>query len=70
MPFYDLSCNKCGKDFKKILPTIDISDVTCSACDSPDIIKVIPRGSFQAGKKATSIPTGALSGGSCKPGFS
>ncbi|TKB23114.1 zinc ribbon domain-containing protein [Desulfopila sp. IMCC35006] len=69
MPIYKFSCNGCGKVFDKILSSSDISSVTCSACNSPDIRRVLPEGS-SATKGATSIPAGALSGGSCKSGFS
>jgi putative FmdB family regulatory protein len=69
MPTYKFSCNKCGKVFDKILPSSDISFVTCSACDSPEINRMFSEAS-SATQGATNIPAGALSGGSCKSGFS
>ncbi|NOR25582.1 MAG: zinc ribbon domain-containing protein [Desulforhopalus sp.] len=69
MPIYKFSCNQCGKVFDKILPSSDISSVTCSACSSPKISRVFS-GVRNSAKSATCIPAGALSGGSCKSGFS
>ncbi|MFN2437536.1 MAG: FmdB family zinc ribbon protein [Desulfotignum sp.] len=66
---YKFSCNQCGKVFNKILPSSDTSSVTCSACLSPQISRVFLRVSNSA-KSGTCIPAGALSGGSCKSGFS
>ena len=68
MPIYKFACNQCGKIFDKILPSSDISSVTCSACRSPEISRVFASGSVT--KCATNIPAGALSGGFCKSGFS
>lgn len=69
MPIYKFSCNGCGKVFDKVLPSSDISAVTCSGCGSPEIRRVLPGGSSSR-KSAANIPAGALSGGSCKSGFS
>jgi putative FmdB family regulatory protein len=70
MPMYRFSCNKCGKDFDKILPTSDISSVTCSRCESGEIKRIITSSSDNLSNRPTHVPAGALSGGSCKTGFS
>ena len=70
MPNFGFSCKRCGKRFDKILSSSEILSVTCSACGSPDIKRVFTLDSILANKGATPIPAGALSGGSCKSGFS
>ncbi|NOR25578.1 MAG: zinc ribbon domain-containing protein [Desulforhopalus sp.] len=70
MPIYRFSCNKCGKDFDKVLASSDISAVTCRTCHRPAIKKILPSGSSLLSRGATPIPAGALSGSSCKSGFS
>ncbi|WP_136807156.1 FmdB family zinc ribbon protein [Desulfosediminicola flagellatus] len=69
MPIYKIICKSCGKVFDKILPSSDLSSVTCSACGSPEIKRVFSEVSSTS-KGATTIPAGALSGSSCKSGFS
>jgi putative FmdB family regulatory protein len=70
MPLYRFSCETCGKEFDKILSSSDISLVTCGGCGSRDIKRVLPTGNSLLGKGQNQIPAGALSGGSCKSGFS
>ncbi len=70
MPIYRFSCEKCGKNFDKVLSSSDISLVTCSGCGSPEIKRVLSMGNSFLGKGENQIPAGALSGGSCKSGFS
>ena len=70
MPIYEFECNKCKKTFEKILPTTDISEVTCSYCDSPDVAKQLSSGSFRVGGTAplaSPLPSAPSCGGS---GFS
>jgi putative FmdB family regulatory protein len=70
MPTYKFSCNDCGKNFDKFLVSSDISDVTCSVCGSPEVKRVFSDIISVPAKGAATIPKGALSGGSCKSGFS
>ncbi len=69
MPIYKFSCNKCSKRFDKFLISTDISSVTCSACKSSDVKRVFADNAYLT-NRANTIPSGALSGGSCKTGFS
>lgn len=69
MPTYKLTCKSCGKAFDKFLISTDISSVTCYSCGSPEIKRVFSEVSSTS-KSSTTIPKGALSGGSCKSGFS
>ncbi len=69
MPILKFSCSKCSKRFDKFLISTDISSVTCSACKSSDVKRVFSESSYLPSRVKT-IPSGALSGGSCKTGFS
>jgi putative FmdB family regulatory protein len=70
MPIYGFVCNKCGKRFDKIFSSPEILSVNCSACDSQDVEKVSHSGSLHNNRGSAPVPAGALSGGSCKSGFS
>ena len=69
MPTYKLHCKSCEKFFDKFLISSDISTVTCSACGSAEIKRVFSEINGSS-KRGATVPTGALSGGSCKSGFS
>ncbi|MFW2367842.1 MAG: FmdB family zinc ribbon protein [Desulforhopalus sp.] len=69
MPIYKLICKSCGKIFDKILASSDLSSVTCRVCGRPEVKRVFSEVSI-ANKAVTTVPAGALSGSSCKSGFS
>ena len=70
MPIYEFKCNKCQKNFEKILSSTDISEVTCSHCESSDVTKQISSGNFRVGGAtplSSPLPAAPACGGS---GFS
>ena len=71
MPIYEFSCNECGENFEQILPSSDISSVSCNKCNSSDIKKMISSGSFRLGNNSGPLASGPPSGPPCgKSGFS
>jgi putative FmdB family regulatory protein len=70
MPVYSFHCKSCGKEFDKILKTQDISAVTCTFCESFEIKRTKSKAGFLQKSGTGVVPAGALSGGSCRSGFS
>ena len=71
MPIYEFVCNKCGKEFETILSSTDISAVTCEACKSLDVKKILSTGSFKVGGGSASLSSSLPAAGACgKSGFS
>lgn len=70
MPICKFYCATCDLIFDKILTSSTSSDLKCSRCNSSELRRVSPEKRYHSGSIQTSIPSGALSGGSCAPGFS
>ncbi|WP_163338447.1 zinc ribbon domain-containing protein [Desulfopila sp. IMCC35008] len=70
MPVYRFYCSACGKEFDKILKTKDTTSVTCTFCGSMEIERTTSAVSFLQKSGTGIVPAGALSGGSCRSGFS
>jgi len=71
MPIYEFICNNCGEEFETILPSTDISAVTCDACKSQDVKKMLSTGSFKVGGGPASLsPVGPAASGCGGSGFS
>jgi len=51
MPLYEFECKKCGHAFDRILTMKEMETVTltCPACGSDDIRKLISSGSIKTG---------------------
>lgn len=72
MPIYEFQCQDCQKKFETLLSSSSkINEVTCPACHSKNIKKIISATSnYGFSKPRASIPAGALSGCSSRGGFS
>lgn len=71
MPIYEFRCQECKALFEALVTSCDgVKDVTCKQCGSARIEKTISASSFRIASSGSSIPAGALSGCSSKPGFS
>ncbi|MCP3899030.1 MAG: zinc ribbon domain-containing protein, partial [Desulfobacteraceae bacterium] len=46
MPIYEYQCNKCNKEFEKLIFKGEEDDITCPKCKSPDIVKKMSATSF------------------------
>jgi len=70
MPIYEFTCNVCGNEFEEILPSSNISTVTCNACGSSDIKKMLSSGSFRLRSGSGSSLSNAPAPACGKSGFS
>ena len=70
MPLYEFTCTNCGKTFEElVLSGLDGFGVTCPACGSGEIEKLVSR--FASAGASSSTPgggSGGNGGGSCGPG--
>jgi putative FmdB family regulatory protein len=62
MPIYEFVCNSCDEEFETITSLSGVDDVTCSACGSPDVRKVLSAGTIKTGGGGTELPSFANSG--------
>ncbi len=61
MPIFEYKCNKCEKDFERLVFIGEEKDVSCPECKSKDVNKKMSASSFMGssiGKCATSSPKG------------
>ncbi|MBW2653386.1 MAG: zinc ribbon domain-containing protein [Deltaproteobacteria bacterium] len=61
MPIFEYKCNKCEKDFERLVFIGEEKDVFCPECKSKDVNKKMSASSFMGnsiGKCATSSPKG------------
>ncbi len=61
MPIYEYQCNKCSKEFEKLIFKGEEDDITCPKCKSPDIVKKMSATSFMGssiGTCASDAPKG------------
>lgn len=71
MPIYEYQCSECGKIFEElILSKSDLEGITCKACGSQRVEKVLSGSAVVMGPSATaaSCPefrSGACHGGGC-----
>jgi putative FmdB family regulatory protein len=70
MPIYEFVCNSCGKEFETITSSAAVSDVTCDACDSKDVRKILSATSFKVGSGGSALPSMAPGGCGGGSGFS
>ena len=71
MPIFEYKCNSCKKLFEIITTSAGNDEkVKCNECGSGDVRKAISASSYRVGSGKSTIPAGALSGCSSKPGFS
>jgi putative FmdB family regulatory protein len=43
MPIYRYKCNRCGTEFRELVPLSDGAQVRCPACGSTDVTKLFSR---------------------------
>ena len=72
MPIYEYKCQECRNIFEVITTSAeDPTKAECSKCGSNNVQKTISASSYRISSgKSSSVPSGALCGGSCKSGFS
>ncbi|PIE65423.1 MAG: transcriptional regulator [Desulfobacterales bacterium] len=70
MPIYEFKCNACTKEFEQILPSSDISSVTCDECGSSDVTKMLSSASFKLGRGSSSPTPLSPASGCGGSGFS
>lgn len=46
MPVYSFTCNKCGKEFTKLVAIKDRDQLTCPDCGSDDLKQIFGRFNF------------------------
>ncbi len=59
MPIFEYQCNKCEKDFERLVFAGEESQVSCPGCKSDDVIKKMSAISFMGnsiGKCASNAP--------------
>lgn len=63
MPIYEYKCNKCNKEFEKLVFAGDDKDISCPECKSREIVKKMSVASFMGGTSLGKCATGAPSAG-------
>ena len=52
MPVYEYYCRQCGYKFDKFLRTIEVSEVRCPSCQSPDVERLLSPVLFRMGRSS------------------
>lgn len=63
MPIYEFICNSCGKEFEAIVSSTDTTSVSCDACKSNDIKKIMSASSIKLGGAPAPIAPPPAAGG-------
>jgi len=61
MPIFEYKCNKCEKEFERVVFSGEESNIYCPACKSEDVFKKMSATSFMGssmGKCAADSPKG------------
>lgn len=71
MPIYDYKCSDCNTVFEVLVSTANTTETqVCSKCGSRKTSKTIAASGYRISSGSPSVPAGALSGCSSRPGFS
>ena len=46
MPIFEYQCNKCEKDFEKLVFASDNTNISCPECKSLEVVKKMSAGCF------------------------
>jgi len=63
MPIYEYKCNKCKKEFEKLVFAGDDTDISCPECQSHKVTKKMSAASFMANSSIGSCATGSPGSG-------
>jgi len=63
MPIYEYKCNKCKKEFEKLVFAGDDKDISCPECNSRKVAKKMSATSFMGGSSLGKCAAGAPSAG-------
>ncbi len=63
MPIYEYKCNKCKKEFEKLVFAGDDKDISCPECNSREVAKKMSATSFMGGSSLGKCATGAPNAG-------
>ncbi|RLC19112.1 MAG: zinc ribbon domain-containing protein [Deltaproteobacteria bacterium] len=63
MPIYEYKCNKCKKEFEKLVFAGDDKDISCPECNSSKVVKKMSAASFMSGSSLGKCASGAPGAG-------
>ncbi len=63
MPIYEYKCNKCKKEFEKLVFAGDDTDISCPECKSREVVKKMSAASFMGGSSLGKCAAGAPGAG-------
>ncbi len=63
MPIFEYKCNKCKKEFEKLVFAGDDKDISCPECNSSKVAKKMSATSFMGGSSLGKCAAGAPGAG-------
>ncbi len=63
MPIFEYKCNKCKKEFEKLVFAGDDKNISCPECNSSKVAKKMSATSFMGGSSLGKCATGAPGAG-------